>query len=208
MIVHLASDVSKVTWHKKGDYFASFMIGGNNVMIHRMSRRTSQLIFRDQKFPIQSAMFHPYRPFMLICTRTCVYLYDLNEQSLIKKLSSGNQTLSCMAVHPGGNLLSISFDACTCVLLDPSTFHTTGDNLIIGTDLGRLAWFDLDLATSPYKVMATHASAVKVRLFFPPEDNSSYVSSGCRFPCQASPVCIGLRRCDDPGISRHGPRRA
>mmetsp|Transcript_12093 Transcript_12093/g.46948 ORF Transcript_12093/g.46948 Transcript_12093/m.46948 type:complete len:563 (-) Transcript_12093:1149-2837(-) len=184
MIVHLASDVSKVTWHKKGDYFASFMIGGNNVMIHRMSRRTSQLIFRDQKFPIQSAMFHPYRPFMLICTRTCVYLYDLNEQSLIKKLSSGNQTLSCMAVHPGG------------------------DNLIIGTDLGRLAWFDLDLATSPYKVMATHASAVKVRLFFPPEDNSSYVSSGCRFPCQASPVCIGLRRCDDPGISRHGPRRA
>jgi len=100
------------------DYFASFMIGGNNVMIHRMSRRTSQLIFRDQKFPIQSAMFHPYRPFMLICTRTCVYLYDLNEQSLIKKLSSGNQTLSCMAVHPGG------------------------DNLIIGTDLGRLAWYD------------------------------------------------------------------
>jgi len=47
-----------------------------------------------------------------------------------------------MAVHPGGNLLSISFDACTCVLLDPSTFHTTGDNLIIGTDLGRLAWYD------------------------------------------------------------------
>jgi len=94
------------------------------------------------RFPIQSAMFHPYRPFMLICTRTCVYLYDLNEQSLIKKLSSGNQTLSCMAVHPGGNLLSISFDACTCVLLDPSTFHTTGDNLIIGTDLGRLAWYD------------------------------------------------------------------
>lgn len=32
--------------------------------------------------------------------------------------------------------------------------------------ISRWIRFDLDLATSPYKVMATHASAVKVRLFF------------------------------------------
>mmetsp|Transcript_6843 Transcript_6843/g.18604 ORF Transcript_6843/g.18604 Transcript_6843/m.18604 type:complete len:486 (+) Transcript_6843:232-1689(+) len=105
--VHLASDVSKVTWHKKGDYFASLITGGSNVMIHRMSRRTSQLIFHEQKYSIQSAMFHPHRPFMLVCTRSCVYLYDLHQQRLIKKLSSGTQTLSCMAVHPGGNRSTI-----------------------------------------------------------------------------------------------------
>jgi WD40 repeat protein len=47
-VLHSA-DVTKVIWHHKGDYFASMVSDGKHVMINRLSRKSSQQIFRHQK---------------------------------------------------------------------------------------------------------------------------------------------------------------
>jgi ribosome biogenesis protein ERB1 len=129
--------VSKVTWHQKGDYFASLAAGGMNITIHRLTKKSSQRIFRQQKIAVQSVLFHPVRPVLFICTRSHVYLYDLQRQRLVKKLFNGGQTISCVAVHGGG------------------------DNIITGDGDGKLAWFDMDLSNMPYKVMVSHSSAIR-----------------------------------------------
>ena len=89
VFVKHAGLVSKIHWHHKGDYFATLVKGGANVMIHRVSKRSSQRIFRQQKTPIRAALFHPNRPVMFICTAAYVYLYDLQRQCLVKKLVAG-----------------------------------------------------------------------------------------------------------------------
>lgn len=136
LVKHSAA-VVKVSWHHKGDYFATLVSGGHNVLIHRVSRKSSQQIFRQQRIPIQGVIFHPTRPIMFICTSSHVYLYDLQRQCLVKKLFNGGQSMSCIAAHAGG------------------------DNIIVGGKDGKLAWFDMDLSNMPYKVMASHTSAIK-----------------------------------------------
>lgn len=141
-VLHSA-DVTKVIWHHKGDYFASMVSDGKHVMINRLSRKSSQQIFRHQKIPIRSIAFHPHGPVLFICTGSHVHLYDLQRQILLKKLSTGTRALSCMAIHSGG------------------------ENIIVGGEDGKVSWFDLDLSTMPYKVLGSHASAVKDVDFHP-----------------------------------------
>ena len=103
VFVKHAGLVSKIHWHHKGDYFATLVKGGANVMIHRVSKRSSQRIFRQQKTPIRAALFHPNRPVMFICTAAYVYLYDLQRQCLVKKLVAGGNSVTCIAAHAGGD---------------------------------------------------------------------------------------------------------
>lgn len=51
---------------------------------------------------------------------------------LVKKLISGCKWISCIDVHP------------------------SGDHLIVGSYDRRVAWFDLDLASTPYKTLKYH----------------------------------------------------
>lgn len=141
VFVKHAGVVSKINWHHKGDYFATLVKGGANVMIHRVSKRSSQRIFRQQKTPIRAATFHPNRPVMFICTAAYVYLYDLQRQCLVKKLVAGGNSVTCLAAHAGG------------------------DNVIVGGSDGKLQWFDMDLSNMPYKVMASHAAGVRAVAF-------------------------------------------
>jgi len=141
VFVKHAGLVSKIHWHHKGDYFATLVKGGANVMIHRVSKRSSQRIFRQQKTPIRAALFHPNRPVMFICTAAYVYLYDLQRQCLVKKLVAGGNSVTCVAAHAGG------------------------DNVIVGGSDGKLQWFDMDLSNMPYKVMASHANGVRAVAF-------------------------------------------
>lgn len=53
-----------------------------------------------------------------------------------KKLVSGAQINSCMAIHP------------------------LGDNIIVGTHDRRVCWFDLDLDNKPYKTFRYHEAGV------------------------------------------------
>ena len=136
VFVKHAFRVTKIAWHHKGDYFATLVKGGANVLIHRVSKRSSQRIFKQQKVPIRNARFHPTRPIMFIQTAAYVYLYDLQRQCLVKKLVSGGNQMQCLASHG------------------------LGDNLITGTSDGKLQWFDMDLSNTPFKSMSTHSTGI------------------------------------------------
>ncbi|XP_043482625.1 ribosome biogenesis protein BOP1 homolog isoform X2 [Leptopilina heterotoma] len=131
--------VKQVTWHGKGDYFASVMPEGQNrsVLINQLSKRRSQLPFRRPKGLIQCVLFHPIRPFLFVATQRNVRIYDLVKQEMVKKLLSNSQWISSMAIHPGG------------------------DNLLIGTYDRKVVWFDLDLSTKPYQTLRLHGTGIR-----------------------------------------------
>ena len=131
--------VKQVTWHAKGDYFATVCADAANraVLIHQLSKRRSQIPFNKSKGLVQNILFHPIRPFLFVATQRHVRVYNLTKQELSKKLITGAKWISSIAVHPHG------------------------DNVLVGTFDKRVQWFDLDLSTSPYNVLKYHSSAVR-----------------------------------------------
>lgn len=131
--------VKQVTWHGKGDYFATVMPDGQNrsVLINQLSKRRSQLPFTRSKGLIQCVLFHPIRPFLFVATQRNVRIYDLVKQEMIKKLLSNSQWISTMAIHPGG------------------------DNILVATYDRKMLWFDLDLSTKPYQTLRLHGTGVR-----------------------------------------------
>lgn len=132
-------EVTQVTWHGKGDYFASVMPDGQNrsVLISQLSKRRSQLPFTKSKGLIQCVQFHPTRPILFVATQRHVRIYDLIKQEIVKKLLTNSKWISSIDVHPGG------------------------DNLIVGTYDRKILWFDLDLSTKPYQTLRLHGVAVR-----------------------------------------------
>uniref|UniRef100_A0A8U7NYQ4 Ribosome biogenesis protein BOP1 n=1 Tax=Corvus moneduloides TaxID=1196302 RepID=A0A8U7NYQ4_CORMO len=139
LLVQHGKPVTQVTWHAKGDYWASVLRnpGSRQVLIHQSSRRWSQDPFRKSPGMIQCVRFHPLRPYFLVASQRSVRVYNLLRQELTKKLQSNCQWISSMAVHPGG------------------------DNVICGSYDSKLAWFDLDLSTRPYRVLRHHRRALR-----------------------------------------------
>jgi ribosome biogenesis protein ERB1 len=131
--------VKQVTWHGKGDYFATVLTDGANrsVLIHQLSRWRSQIPFSKSKGLIQTVLFHPIRPYLFVATQRHVRVYNLSKQELSKKLQTGAKWISSLAIHP------------------------KGDNVLVGTYDKRVQWFDLDLSTLPYQVLRYHHSAVR-----------------------------------------------
>ncbi|XP_065140570.1 ribosome biogenesis protein bop1 [Paramisgurnus dabryanus] len=132
--------VRQVTWHGKGDYLACVMPDNSSnlqVVIHQVSKRRTQNPFRKNKGLVQCVSFHPIRPYFFVATQRYVRVYNLIKQELTKKLMANCKWISSMAIHPGG------------------------DNVICGSYDSRLAWFDLDLSTKPYKVLRHHKKALR-----------------------------------------------
>eukprot|EP00123_Amoebidium_parasiticum_P012241 comp21214_c0_seq2/m.28850 comp21214_c0_seq2/g.28850 ORF comp21214_c0_seq2/g.28850 comp21214_c0_seq2/m.28850 type:complete len:515 (-) comp21214_c0_seq2:491-2035(-) len=130
--------VKQVTWHHKGEYFASVVPDSPRaVVIHQLSKRRSQAPFKKSKGAVQCVQFHPTKPFFFVATQRYVRLYNLTKQELTKKLVTGVKWVSSMDVHP------------------------QGDNVIIGSYDKRLCWFDLDLSAKPYKTLRYHKLAVR-----------------------------------------------
>nr|NVI69930.1 putative ribosome biogenesis protein BOP1 homolog [Cucujiformia] len=117
-------EVNQVTWHGRGDYFATVMPDGQNrsVLISQISQRKSQLPLTKSKGLIQCVLFHPTKPCLFVATQRHVRIYDLVKQMLVKKLVTNSKWISTMAIHPGG------------------------DNLLVGTYDRKMLWFDLDLS--------------------------------------------------------------
>eukprot|EP00743_Colponemidia_sp_Colp-15_P005927 GILK01006373.1.p1 GENE.GILK01006373.1~~GILK01006373.1.p1 ORF type:complete len:908 (-),score=186.22 GILK01006373.1:272-2764(-) len=133
-------DVKSVIWHAKGDYFASVSTEASpssQVLIHSLSRQSSQKPFAKSKGLVQKACFHPSKPFFFVATQQHVRVYHLQEQKLIKKLLTGMKWISSLSIHPGG------------------------DNLIVGSYDKKMAWFDMDLSSSPYKTLKYHNMAIR-----------------------------------------------
>ncbi|XP_041423005.1 ribosome biogenesis protein bop1-A isoform X1 [Xenopus laevis] len=136
-------EVKQVTFHARGDYFAVVLPdnGNSQVLIHQLSRRRSQNPFRKNKGQVQKVLFHPTRPFFFVATQRYVRVYNLLKQELTKKLLTNCKWVSSIAVHPAG------------------------DNLICGSYDSKLAWFDMDLSTKPYKVLRHHKKALRAVSF-------------------------------------------
>ncbi|CAL7948898.1 unnamed protein product [Xylocopa violacea] len=139
VILNHFKTVKQVTWHGKGDYFATVMPDGQNrsVLINQLSKRRSQLPFTRSKGLIQCVLFHPIRPYLFVATQRNVRIYDLVKQEMIKKLLSNSQWISTMAIHPGG------------------------DNVLVGTYDRKMLWFDLDLSTKPYQTLRLHGTGIR-----------------------------------------------
>nr|XP_033790748.1 ribosome biogenesis protein BOP1 [Geotrypetes seraphini] len=143
LIVTHEKAVKQVTWHGKGDYFASVLPenGSMQVLIHQVTKRRSQNPFSKSKGLVQCVLFHPIRPFFFVATQRYVRIYNLLKQEMTKKLLTNCKWVSSMAIHPGG------------------------DNVICGSYDSKLAWFDLDLSTKPYKVLRHHKKALRAVAF-------------------------------------------
>uniref|UniRef100_A0A8D9AVX1 Ribosome biogenesis protein BOP1 homolog n=1 Tax=Cacopsylla melanoneura TaxID=428564 RepID=A0A8D9AVX1_9HEMI len=139
IVLNHFKELRQVTWHGRGDYFASVMPEGANrsVLIHQLSTRKSQIPFGKAKGLIQCVLFHPVRPLFFVATQMNIRIYDLVKQEIVKKLFTHSKWISSMSVHPGG------------------------DNLLVGTFDRKVLWFDLDLSVNPYKVLKLHGSAVR-----------------------------------------------
>lgn len=139
VVLHHTSDVKDIAWHYKGDYLSTVAPGAGSsaVLIHQVSKRSTQNPFTKSVGQVQAVLFHPSKPFFFHATQRHVRIYNLVKQAMVKKLSSGVKWISSMAVHP------------------------SGDHLIIGSYDRRLCWFDLDLSSMPFKTLKYHEKAVR-----------------------------------------------
>ncbi|EFA05408.1 ribosome biogenesis protein BOP1 homolog [Tribolium castaneum] len=177
-------EVAQVTWHGKGDYFATVMPDGLNrsVLISQISRRRSQIPFTKSKGLVQCVLFHPTKPCLFVATQRHVRIYDLVKQTLMKKLLTNSKWISTMAIHPGG------------------------DNLLVGTYDRKMLWFDLDLSTKPYQTLRLHGTAVRGVAFhkrYPlfasgSDDKSLIVCHGMVYnDLLKNPLIVPLKRLQD-----------
>mmetsp|Transcript_6560 Transcript_6560/g.11694 ORF Transcript_6560/g.11694 Transcript_6560/m.11694 type:complete len:744 (+) Transcript_6560:142-2373(+) len=140
------SDVSSVKWHRKGDYFVTVSpkAGAAAVLIHQLSKAASQQPFGKSKGgEAQLACFHPHKPFLFVATKEHIRVYHLVKQVMVKRLMTGCRHISSIDVH------------------------TSGDHVIVGSLDRRLVWFDLDLASTPYKTLKYHERALRSVGFHP-----------------------------------------
>jgi ribosome biogenesis protein ERB1 len=145
--VSLLGPAKQVTWHRKGDYFASIAQPSNSessassVVIHHLTRQASQQPFnRLPNVPIHVA-FHPLKPAILLVSPVgSVRIYNLQSGVLEKKLqpeASSSALSATLAIHP------------------------SGDHVLMAGSDGRVIWFDLDLASRPYQTLTGHSNAVR-----------------------------------------------
>ena len=145
-ILRTNRDVASMKWHRKGDYFVtvSRKAGAAAVLIHQLSKAASQQPFGKSKGgEAQLACFHPQKPFLFVATKEHVRVYHLVKQVMVKRLMSGCRHISSLDVH------------------------ASGDHVVVGSLDRRLVWFDLDLASTPYKTLKYHERALRSVGFHP-----------------------------------------
>lgn len=133
--------VSGFVWHRSGDFVATFRDSESSksaVMVHKLSSGESQQPFAKSKGFVQAICFHPSRPLFFVATKGHVRVYDLSQQTLVKKLKAPVQWISSMDIHP-----------------------QTGDHVLLGSYDRKVCWFDLDLSSKPFKTMKYHKAAVR-----------------------------------------------
>ena len=132
--------LKKLDWHSKGDYFATLADNvqvSTQVLIHSLSKAQTQKPFSKSKGIIETLSFHPTKPLFFVCNDQQVFCYNLQKQTLTRKLHSGARMVSSIAIHP------------------------KGDNFVVGSYDKKLMWFDLELGNTPYKKMKYHSKAIR-----------------------------------------------
>lgn len=188
--VALPAPATSVAWHAAGDYFVTACRtapGAQGVAVHRLSTGASQAPFRRLKGPPAVAAFHPTRPALLVGCGAGVRVYDLAKQSLERRLRGGSGAAVALAVHP------------------------RGDHVLVGGEGGAASWFDLDLASEPFRVLRYHNAAVRAAAFHPRyplfatagDDGAVHVLHGTAYADLASPpLIVPLKVLPAHGVTR------
>uniref|UniRef100_A0A7E4VYA7 Ribosome biogenesis protein BOP1 homolog n=1 Tax=Panagrellus redivivus TaxID=6233 RepID=A0A7E4VYA7_PANRE len=137
--IDVGDSVRQVTWHRKGDYFATVGLefAASNVKIHQISTGHTQQPFTKKRGHVQAVQFHPTKGLFFVASKEFIRVYDLLKCVLVKKLTLGTRWVSCMSVE------------------------THGDNLFVGGLDRAFSWLDLDLSTKPWKTLKHHNSAIR-----------------------------------------------
>ena len=132
--------IKDIVWHNKGDYFGTIsknMQGKTQVFIHSLTKMTHQLPISHIKGNANCISFHPNKPFFIVATNSNIFIYNLQKQELIRKFISNLNTITKISLHKNGN------------------------DLIAGDKSGKVAWFQLELSSKPYKLMDYHQDKIK-----------------------------------------------
>ena len=124
----------------RGDYICVNASDASSsvIFIHQLSKGHTQIPISKVKGIVQRVLFSPSsHPYLFVATQTEVKIYNLVKQTLVNKLKTGVKWVSSMAIHP------------------------SGDNLVVGSYDCRLSWFDLDLASTPFKTLRYHKKAIR-----------------------------------------------
>ncbi len=138
LCVETQRTVKMAAWHAKGDYFTSCDSAGtaSSVLIHRLSQQQSLAPFSKTKGEVQAVLFHPSKPMFFVATKRNVRVYNMLKQEMTKKLLFGGKWISSLSLH------------------------ASGDHLLCGSYDCRVAWFDLDLSSKPYKTVKLVSSVL------------------------------------------------
>lgn len=149
-IIQVRGVPKRVVWHARGDYFGTVtsssqgtLSGGSSsqaVLIHQLSKQRTQAPFAkaSKGSAVQAILFHPLQPHFFVATQRTIRIYNLATQTLLKTLQSGVRWISSMHLH-----------------------GPTGNHLLVSSYDRRVAWFDLELSTRPYKTLRYHERAVR-----------------------------------------------
>lgn len=132
--------VKYITWHNKGDYFASLSKnsqGKSQVFIHSLTKMTHQLPISHIKGNANTMLFHPSKPYFIVGTNTNIFIYNLQKQEMVRKFISNLGTITHISIHKNGS------------------------DLIAGAKDGKVAWFQLELSDKPFKLMDYHQDKIK-----------------------------------------------
>ena len=73
------------------------------VLVHQLSKHSTQNPFRKNRGRVVRVLFHPLKPFLFVATQNHVRVYNLAQQALAKKLIGGSGSITSMAIHPTGD---------------------------------------------------------------------------------------------------------
>ena len=75
------------------------------ISIHRLSKAASETNFIHGGAIFKKVSFYPKKPQIIILTQSKIVVYNLEEISIVKKLSAGSSLYSCMDIHPQGSYI-------------------------------------------------------------------------------------------------------
>jgi len=132
--------IKNLVWHNKGDYFGTLSKnsqGKTQVYIHSLTKMTHQLPISHIKGNANCISFHPNKPYFIVATNSNIFIYNLQKQELSRKFISNLNTINKISIHKNGN------------------------DLIAGDKSGKVAWFQLELSSKPFKLMDYHQDKIK-----------------------------------------------
>lgn len=105
------------------------------MLVHQLSKHTTQNPFRKNRGRVVRVLFHPLKPFLFVATQNHVRVYNLAQQALAKKLIGGSGSITSMAIHSGGDHVivgsevgllcnsPVSNECCFCVTIQAETCY-------------------------------------------------------------------------------------